>query len=47
MSKKHYCTTTWLHTKLDEALSRVLHDIMPEMKTSFCNILKELFSLTM
>lgn len=47
MSKKHYCTTTWLHAKLDEALSWVLLDIMPEMKTSFCNILKELFSLTM
>lgn len=38
---------TQLPVKLEEAVSSVLKDITPEMKNSFCNILKELFSLTL
>lgn len=38
---------TQLPAKLEEAVSSVLKDITPEMKKSFCNILKELFSLTL
>lgn len=38
---------TQLPVKLEEAVSSVLTDITPEMKNSFCNILEELFSLTL
>lgn len=38
---------TQLPVKLEEAVSSVLKDITPEMKNSFCNILEELFSLTL
>ena len=36
-----------LPVKFEEAVSSVLKDITPEMKNSFSNILKELFSLTL
>ncbi|MBD5355918.1 MAG: hypothetical protein HDR88_02795 [Bacteroides sp.] len=42
MSKK-----SQLPVKLEETVSSVLKDITTEMKNSFCNILKELFSLTL
>lgn len=38
---------TQLPVKLEEAISSVLKVITPEMKNSFCNILEELFSLTL
>lgn len=38
---------TQLPVKFEEAVSSVLKDITPGMKNSFCNILKELFSLTL
>lgn len=38
---------TQLPVKLEEAVSSVLKDITSEMKNSFCNILEELFSLTL
>ena len=48
MSKKTIIMNlTQLPAKLEEAVSSVLSDITPEMKNSFCNILEELFSLTL
>lgn len=48
MSKKTIIMNlTQLPAKLEETVSSVLKDITPEMKNSFCNILKELFSLTL
>lgn len=38
---------TQLPVKLEEAVSSIHKDITPEMKNSFCNILKELFILTL
>lgn len=38
---------TQLPVKLEEAVSSVLNDVTPELKNSFCNILEELFSLTL
>lgn len=38
---------TQLPVKLEETVSSVLKDITPKMKNRFCNILKELFSLTL
>lgn len=50
MSKKQnkiIMNLTQLPAKLEETVSSVLKDITPEMKNSFCNILEELFSLTL
>lgn len=38
---------TQLPVKLEEIVSSILKDTTPEMKNSFCNMLKELFILTL